>query len=631
MYCRCGCVEAALEVFRRVLSKDVVLWNVMIGGLAMHGHGRLAVDLFALMKETTTTLNEFTYIAAMFAQTVHIVLVVEPQVTSLCIEAQECMVSGRWAELASLMLTSAELITSKVSEKGTMQGKNQSKQPVKYCKPGSMVHYLRMKKRKHVNDELLEILEPRLDEQRQDLEFVDVEQNLHVAVEDDVNLLQDDSEDLVPEEEELTNLEEDQHEKSLPGIVKGKETNSETEKAIEEKNCRGRTMMKEIHSRKFEHRVAIMLNEYNQPIGPDKAVVNQFSCFLGTLARIPSLCRIDCADWRLLKTKEKMWSYAQKKWIIPDEGKKWVLATINGSWRRYKTIIKQKFYKPYNNDKERLMNRPKSIPEEQFKGFIEMVGSKQYKKLARRNKRCRKKQKNMHTTGRTSFACIRNELVRYFVIQEFRGRVRLVGKGVTKSDLKTSSSSTGTLVDGITVKVPVDLVKSITARVKDELTQEILSTVLINLQRVIPNLDSDSILAGLAAGIQSPGDAISGHGLRNASSSSYVPFDLNKFPGDEIPIIRGSSLSALNGTNDEFGRQAVLNLMDVVDGYISDSITQLDKPFLMPIEDVFSIQAQHNDGQPAREKYHKLAPERKTAHGKAEMEDATNEQVRICT
>ncbi|KAK8951876.1 Pentatricopeptide repeat-containing protein [Platanthera zijinensis] len=74
MYSRCGCVEAALEVFRRVSSKDAVLWNVMIGGLAMHGHDRLAVDLFALMKETTTAPNKSTYIAAMFAQTVHIVL-----------------------------------------------------------------------------------------------------------------------------------------------------------------------------------------------------------------------------------------------------------------------------------------------------------------------------------------------------------------------------------------------------------------------------------------------------------------------------------------------------------------------------------------------------------------------------
>ncbi|KAK9699671.1 hypothetical protein RND81_08G188400 [Saponaria officinalis] len=63
-----------------------------------------------------------------------------------------------------------------------------------------------------------------------------------------------------------------------------------------------------------------------------------------------------------------------------------------------------------------------------------------------------------------------------------------------------------------------------------------------------------------------------------------------KFPGDEIPIIRGSALSALQGTNDEIGRQAILKLMDAVDDYIPDPVRQLDKHFLMPIEDVFSIQ-----------------------------------------
>ncbi|XP_020587836.1 elongation factor Tu, mitochondrial [Phalaenopsis equestris] len=63
-----------------------------------------------------------------------------------------------------------------------------------------------------------------------------------------------------------------------------------------------------------------------------------------------------------------------------------------------------------------------------------------------------------------------------------------------------------------------------------------------------------------------------------------------KFPGDEIPIIRGSALSALQGTNEEIGKQAILKLMDAVDEYIPDPIRQLDKPFLMPIEDVFSIQ-----------------------------------------
>ncbi|KAI4341726.1 hypothetical protein MLD38_026416 [Melastoma candidum] len=63
-----------------------------------------------------------------------------------------------------------------------------------------------------------------------------------------------------------------------------------------------------------------------------------------------------------------------------------------------------------------------------------------------------------------------------------------------------------------------------------------------------------------------------------------------KFPGDEIPIVRGSALSALQGTNEEIGKKAILKLMEAVDDYIPDPVRQLDKPFLMPIEDVFSIQ-----------------------------------------
>lgn len=54
--------------------------------------------------------------------------------------------------------------------------------------------------------------------------------------------------------------------------------------------------------------------------------------------------------------------------------------------------------------------------------------------------------------------------------------------------------------------------------------------------------------------------------------------------------MRGSALSALQGTNEELGKKAILKLMDAVDEYISDPVRKLDKPFLMPIEDVFSIQ-----------------------------------------
>ncbi|MDQ2893978.1 MAG: elongation factor Tu, partial [Pseudomonadota bacterium] len=61
------------------------------------------------------------------------------------------------------------------------------------------------------------------------------------------------------------------------------------------------------------------------------------------------------------------------------------------------------------------------------------------------------------------------------------------------------------------------------------------------------------------------------------------------FPGDDIPIIKGSATCALSGSNDTFGKEAVLELMKAVDEYIPQPERPLDKPFMMPIEDVFSI------------------------------------------
>jgi elongation factor Tu len=62
-----------------------------------------------------------------------------------------------------------------------------------------------------------------------------------------------------------------------------------------------------------------------------------------------------------------------------------------------------------------------------------------------------------------------------------------------------------------------------------------------------------------------------------------------QFPGDDIPIIHGSAVCALNDTQPELGEQAVLKLMDAVDSYIPQPERAVDKPFLMPVEDVFSI------------------------------------------
>jgi len=61
------------------------------------------------------------------------------------------------------------------------------------------------------------------------------------------------------------------------------------------------------------------------------------------------------------------------------------------------------------------------------------------------------------------------------------------------------------------------------------------------------------------------------------------------FPGDDIPIIKGSALKALEGDKGELGEVAINALMDAVDSYIPQPERAIDKPFLMPVEDVFSI------------------------------------------
>ena len=62
-----------------------------------------------------------------------------------------------------------------------------------------------------------------------------------------------------------------------------------------------------------------------------------------------------------------------------------------------------------------------------------------------------------------------------------------------------------------------------------------------------------------------------------------------EFPGDDIPIVRGSALAALESRDDEIGKNTLLELMKAVDEHIPQPARPVDQPFLMPIEDVFSI------------------------------------------
>jgi len=64
----------------------------------------------------------------------------------------------------------------------------------------------------------------------------------------------------------------------------------------------------------------------------------------------------------------------------------------------------------------------------------------------------------------------------------------------------------------------------------------------------------------------------------------------NEFPGDDIPFISGSALKATEGDTSDMGEGAILKLAEALDTYVTDPVRVTDKPFLMPIEDIFSIQ-----------------------------------------
>src|SRR5262249_57653440 len=61
------------------------------------------------------------------------------------------------------------------------------------------------------------------------------------------------------------------------------------------------------------------------------------------------------------------------------------------------------------------------------------------------------------------------------------------------------------------------------------------------------------------------------------------------FPGDDTPIIRGSALKALEGDAGELGTQSIQKLMEAVDSFVPEPKREVDKPFPMPVDDVFSI------------------------------------------
>ncbi|KAL2942246.1 putative inosamine-phosphate amidinotransferase 2 [Bienertia sinuspersici] len=99
-----------------------------------------------------------------------------------------------------------------------------------------------------------------------------------------------------------------------------------------------------------------------------------------------------------------MWEYVLTKYIVPEQGREWVLKTIGAAWRIHKCRFKKKHYYRYPNNKLRWLNRPKRVPDDDFKKLLILWNKKTEKKnedpnkqlpsLAQLFERTRKRQEN---------------------------------------------------------------------------------------------------------------------------------------------------------------------------------------------------------------------------------------------
>ncbi|XP_019231529.1 PREDICTED: uncharacterized protein LOC109212351 [Nicotiana attenuata] len=213
-----------------------------------------------------------------------------------------------------------------------------------------------------------------------------------------------------------------------------------------QKRKRGRTQMPNVHGRK--ERKIIILNEYNQPVGPTKEVVKVLGSFLSTLARSGTFCPLI------------------EKYDIPDEAKQWVFDSVCSAWRKYKSQLKATHFTAYENDELRMKNRPVDVLESHFKDLLKYWNSDPHKKMSETNTENRSKLMCPHTAGRIPFALIREaEMERIQSTQESEdgshsvdtfvsvmgpehpGRVRLYGRGFTKTVLKRQKGNLGSSLD----------------------------------------------------------------------------------------------------------------------------------------------------------------------------------------
>ncbi|KAL8102655.1 hypothetical protein AgCh_027252 [Apium graveolens] len=191
-----------------------------------------------------------------------------------------------------------------------------------------------------------------------------------------------------------------------------KNVDEEVQEVRAPRKRRGPTKMTRVHGRNPNEKVVISLNAKGQAISDIEGDVAELSNFLGTLAK--DNVSLTYVNWHVVpdQLKQKLWEYTLGKYVIPDEGRKWVYTTLSNAWKLHKARVKKVHYTKYNTDEDRLDNRPNRVPLEDFKMLLKYWGDEAVQKLARENAEHRKSLVETHTLGRKPVALVVEKLVK---------------------------------------------------------------------------------------------------------------------------------------------------------------------------------------------------------------------------
>ncbi|KAF3646805.1 hypothetical protein FXO37_20282 [Capsicum annuum] len=129
------------------------------------------------------------------------------------------------------------------------------------------------------------------------------------------------------------------------------------------KNVRGPTICKKIHARSLDEREVVTF-DLGQEVGPtDKAVCN-LSNFIGTVARNPRFITLLYTSWHVVpdETKKRMRDYVNSKFLIPNEGQKWLMHAFRDAWRGFKREVKRRCFDKTLTVEEMLAKCPAGVP-----------------------------------------------------------------------------------------------------------------------------------------------------------------------------------------------------------------------------------------------------------------------------